>query len=384
MKEFSLIKAYDDFEQKIKTLGTQKNYRLKLILILTILVNLISSPVKILEGESYFKNHQGWKAVMAKKENLLDPLKEFHPDSHSSKKVFRLTVPLVMKIFNLNEWQTYLIQFLLGILLLLTIYNLVFSISSSVPAATYTTAGLAFTYYGKACFVDTGSWFDGWAYLFIALSLSNRNGLLIFLFATLAAWVDERAFFSLPVIALFHRIRHDSYSLHSFKRLINTDYPVLAAMGFYVAIRLFITYYYGIETPKSGVGLGTLKKNWGILNFSFWTFFEGYILILLLGIYSAFRNKNYLFWGLCIALLSFLTFVAFNVLDTTRSGSYMVPFIFLFILYAYKKETASLIHKLLFISMVISFVFPAYYVVVDIHSYHSILNELYLYLSLRF
>ena len=49
-------------------------------------------------------------ALYVKKNDLLNNMKEFVPSSHEAKTVFRLTVPALMKIFNLNVLGIYVLQ----------------------------------------------------------------------------------------------------------------------------------------------------------------------------------------------------------------------------------------------------------------------------------
>lgn len=330
-------------------------------------------------------NQEAWDAVLLKSREPTHTLSHVAPDSWVAKKVFRLSVPVLVRVFHLNAAGVMAAQFALGFLLLIVGYNLSLRLVKDAVAATFIAAGMAFLYFGRTCFTELYyATFDGWGYCFLILTLYFRNRAAVFLFASLAAWTDERAFLVLPTAMLFHqmtgprtdqagtdaedaeRSRFGARALFPWlspRSLDGRALTVLAAMIGYVLLREYMTWRYHMVTPLWAVGAPVLKYNMPYLPFGTITFLEGYWLALGVAWFGM-AKRRHVFLALAVAgQVAVSTVVAGCVYDITRSGSFLFPIVF--VAFAYLKACLDerALRLTAFLCMVLTFVFPAYYVV---------------------
>jgi len=310
-----------------------------------------------------------WNSVMLKSRDLTNTLSQFPSYSNAAKKVFRLTVPLVIKLFHLKPVGVLIIQYILGFLLIIFSYKLSLRILKDAVSATFISMGILFTFFGSISFCDMSTaWFDGWSYFFLVMALFQRNIFSIFFFATLAAWNDERAFIALPIVLLFHQINKDGITKYNFKELLllnSKSMAVLTAIVGYIALRFYLQFQFGMHTPAgdgAAVGLSILKQDLYLLPIGMWTFLEGFWILFLLFILFAVTNKNYLLVTFILALTLILTIVAGCVLDITRSGAYLMPVIFVLISYLRNYITVNSMQYILFFVMTVCLIFPSYFI----------------------
>jgi hypothetical protein len=308
-----------------------------------------------------------WDTIVLKSHDLTNSLSELNPQGHPAKLVFRLTVPLIMKVFNLSPIGIQIVQYVLGYLLIIFAYKISLKILNDSVSATFIALGIMFTHFGNANFYDGFyAFLDGWSYFFIIMAMYSQNVIGIFFFATCAAWNDERAFIALAVVLLFHQINTRIMSKYSFKELISLNsksIAVLAAITSYLCLRLFLQFRFGMHTPLSGadVGLAMLRENKNYLSLGIWTFLEGFWLLFPLFILIAAMNKNYLLLTLILAQSIIVTLMAGCVWDLTRSGAYLMPVIFILVCYLRNHITIDAMRFVLLIIMMVCFMFPPYY-----------------------
>ena len=309
-------------------------------------------------------NSVSWETTFLKADDLTNNLQQIPPDSYLAKKVFRLTVPVIIHVLHLNRTAVLAIQFIIGVLLLYFAYQLALRIMHDPVSATLFTAGLTFLYCGHTCFTEiTYTWFDGWAYFFLLMACYFKRFLPVFLFATLAAWTDERALIILPITVLFHQIDTKDPQRFRYQRLLTlnkSSIAVFSALGVYALVRTWLSHRYHMYTPNQGAGFMDLKKN--ILHNSFgfgaFTFLEGFWLLAPLTLFFSWKNKHYTFLSLLLVQLTLSSVVAFCVADLTRSGSYIMPVLFIFLVYLVDHIETWMMRPLLLICLFFSLIFP--------------------------
>jgi hypothetical protein len=306
-----------------------------------------------------------WDVTYLKADDLTNNLSHIAPDSFMAKKVFRLTVPVIMKTFHLNREMVIAIQFILGFLFLLVSYKLARRILKDPVSATFVAGGITFLYCGRACFTDISyTWFDGWAYFFLLLSIYYRNIFLVFLFATMAAWVDERAFMSLPIAIIFHQVSSVPepfrFRFIDLIRLNKSSIAVVVAILGYLGLRYFLSTTYNMHTPSADADFHLLGLNFTHTTFGFgaYTFLEGFWILFPVVLYAIYKNRNYLLLLVMLAQIGILSFAAFSVTDITRSGSYLFGFIFIFLLYLSRFFDLKHFRLLLLAAFFFCFIFP--------------------------
>lgn len=326
-------------------------------------------------------NQEAWDVVALKSREPTHTLSHVAPDSWVAKKVFRLSVPMIVRLFHLNEAGVMAVQFALGFLLLIIGYKLALRVVKDAVAATFIAAGMAFLYFGRTCFTELYyATFDGWGYCFLILTLYFRNRPAVFLFASLTAWTDERAFLALPAAMLFHQmtgartpgvdgedgLRFEAKALLPWKSPGSLDgraLTVLAAMAAYAILRQFMAMRYHMITPLWYVGFRTLGNNLTYMPMGMATFLEGYWLAIGMAWYRMTRRRH---WFLALAVtgqVAVTTVAAGCVYDITRSGSYLFPLVFAVFVYLRACLDERTLRLTAFLCMAFTFVFPAFYVV---------------------
>jgi hypothetical protein len=328
-------------------------------------------------------NKEAWDAVLLKSREPAHTLSHVAPDSWVAKKVFRLSVPMLVRLFHLNEAGVMAAQFFLGFALLIAGYKLALRVLKDAVAATFIAAGMAFLYFGRTCFTELYyATFDGWGYCFLILTLYFRNRAAVFLFASLAAWTDERAFLALPTAMLFHQMtgaraqaqgaggnegrRFDAKALFPWRSPGSLDgraLTVMAAMAAYVALRQFMAMRYHMITPLWYVGFRTLGNNLPYMPMGMLTFLEGYWLALGVAWYQMARRRHGFLALAVTGQVAVSTVVAGCVYDITRSGSFLFPVVFPLFVYLKACLDERSLRLTAFLCMALTFAFPAFYVV---------------------
>lgn len=373
------VSNFNNITSWIEEKSSSRYYLLFLTFFLGILLLILSTPQYLYLCPEIF-SHNSWQAVIQKSQNLLDPLTNYSPESHAAKKVFRLTVPFIIKIFNLTPITTYIFQFLIGFLVIYICYKLSYSILNDSVSSTFLTASISFIYFGKACFVDLGSAFDGWAFLFILLAMFQKRFWLIFLFSFLAAWTDERAFLALPIVATYHST--NLFSGFKIFKIPKQSYAVIFSFFLYIVSRLFLTIFFDLQTPTSNSIIRTFKNNLPFINIGLWGIFEGLWLIIIISFFYMIQKKNYSLLLVILFEFLILMIIAFCVYDITRSLSYIVPTIFISVSYLQKIISINKMHIYMFIAMVFSFLYPSIYIIGGISVFQPIYLD-FMYLILK-
>lgn len=305
-----------------------------------------------------------WDVVLLKSQHLTDSLTHIWYGSYLSKKVFRLTVPLIIKIFHMNELSVKIMQYALGITLLVHVYKIALNIFKDGVSATFVVVGTTFTYFGRTSFMEFEyATFDGWAYCFLILALYFRNRPSIFLFASAAAWTDERAFIILPALMLFHQIRDIENSDFGRKRLLSmnsSSATVLGAMIGYLALRQFLGIYFHMVMLHGEIGFKVFRYNGIYFPVGIGTFLVCFWLVFIVGIHQMVKQKDALLGLLILAQVGISTLVAGFVYDITRSGSYLFPIIFVLLVYLKNRIDRNGIRLLTFSVMTLNYIIPAY------------------------
>lgn len=354
----------------IESKAKEKYFLPKLIFFLVLLSLFFATPKFFFYIQNSHNVLHVWSAYQFKADHLTSSLTQYQQVSHEAKLVFRLTIPILIKIFGLNFITAYLLKFILGVLSIMLFFKITDKLLNDKVSATLLSAGLVFIYYGRSGFIVYPT-FDEIAYFFILLALYVRNPWVIFCCCSVAAWTDERSFLVLPIVIIFYQIyesklvQENSNTLGSknILRANKTSLAALAAIVFYVAVRLFLTFQYDMHTPSGGADFSVFVKNMIFLGSGIWSFYEGFWLLLFLSLIIMIKNKNYLLSAAIMAQLLVSTVVACCVDDITRSGACLGPLVFAFILIIKPHVSKEGMRNILLVCCFVSFVFPAYYIV---------------------
>ncbi|HEV7347145.1 hypothetical protein [Telluribacter sp.] len=310
-----------------------------------------------------------WKTVLLKSGDLTNSLQNIPPQISAAKKVFRLTVPAIIRVTHLSPYGVTILQYFLGFLLLVYSYKLSLKILHDKISATFVVAGITFLYFGRTGFYDLQfTWFDVFAYFSIIMALYCSNTLAIYLFSFVAAWTDERAFLALGIVLFFNQLKGipaNKYQSWEIIRPKKKSIAVLLAIISYLVLRLYLTHSFNMHTPRAGANMAVLRETLPDMTIGIWTFLEGFWLLFLVGTVYLIKEKKYVFLGILASIFTLFVVVSGCVTDITRSGSYLTPVIFVLLLYLKNSVEIDKIRYLLFNCFVISFLFPAFIVCSD-------------------
>ena len=325
----------------------------------------------------------GWDVVKYKSNHLLSNLDHVIQASHFSKTVFRLTVPLVVRMFQLNFPSLIVLQFLLYYFFIFFLVKYFIRELNQYFLSLLLVFGLCTTYFGKALIVDF-RWFDGWAYLFMVLSLYSKNRYVLFFSVLLGMFTDERFVFAVPAIFL---LRQEFIQITSFRSINFTSknsFTILVGVVASFIIRFVLVVFFNMHLNRVGIFTPLVDNVLNrLIGIGYFTFFEGFwifVLYFLLHLKRSFK-KNML--TVSILLIFFVgTSSVFLLYDLTRAGAYFMPYIFLYIIVLSKTIQKEIFTHLVFTSVFISFLFPPNYVVNGIGINNFIIND-YFYIVLK-
>jgi hypothetical protein len=354
----------------------EKLFAFKLALVLTISTSLFSYP-KIFEFFQAQRLPYVWDTITLKSTDLTNNLDHLDPYSWQAKKVFRLTIPVIVKLFNLSPKAIGIIQIVVGYFFFVVSFKLAENVTKDKLQATFITLGLSFLYTGKAAFFEYEfAWFDGFSYFFLLMAMFSRNLSGIFVYTTLAAWNDERALLSCTLVYLFHHLNYlkNTEKIEQNFLVINLGFnkkglAVLVALSLYILLRIYSTTFFQMHTPLGnvgGVGFHTLfNRTFYLIPIGLLTFLEGFWFLLFLFFLMLLRKKEYLLLVLITIPLLLLVTGSFFVADVTRSGAFIFPMVFIVLLYLKAELSKVELRKLIFICVFVSFLIPPIFICSD-------------------
>lgn len=149
---------------RIRGTAEEKFYYYKLALLLFIFACLFSGPNIFL----FFLQDNlpvFWETVLIKSNDLTSNLTRIEPHSHLTKIVFRLTMPLLIKLLKLPPFIIVFFQIIIGCLIFLFSYKLVLRCSKDVIQSTLFASSVAFIYPGMASLIEYQfTWIYGFFY----------------------------------------------------------------------------------------------------------------------------------------------------------------------------------------------------------------------------
>jgi hypothetical protein len=325
----------------------------------------------------------GWDVVKYKSNHLLSNLDHVIQASHFSKTVFRLTVPLIVRIFQLNFPSLIVLQFLLYYFFIFFLAKYFIRELNHYFLSLLLVFGLCTTYFGKALIVDF-RWFDGWAYFFMVLSLYSKNKYVLFVSVLLGMFTDERFILAIPAIFL---LRQDSLRLTSIRALkFTSKYSLTILIGVVVSIfiRFILIVFFNMHLNSVGIFTPLVDNVLNrLIGIGYFTFFEGFwIFVFYFLFYAKLSFKKNILTVLILLVFFVGTSTVFLLYDLTRAGAYFMPYVFLFIVYLSNTIKKEIFKHIVFTSVIISFLFPPNYVVNGIGINNFIIND-YFYIVLK-
>lgn len=346
-------------------------YRFYFVLALTGTILFFSTP-----SYQYLPKALGdrsWQVVIQKYHHPFSMANTDDVKSHSSKMNFRITVPLICKIFNLPPIGIYILQFFCGMVFLFLLLKYSEQLLSDKAAAMLLTAAIGFIYTGKSAFVDIYAWFDSFAFLFIISGLLVKGFHWRLLFFIAALFTDERSYLCVILAMLLGILRWEDTGkgllLNFIHKANNVVIAGICAIIFSAGIRLFLSSKFGLFIPamsrESGMGFLVLYDTFPLLGLGWWTSLEGLWIVVFASILCLIMQKRYISSMVMLGIIIVVFFASGMVFDQTRSGSYIFVIVFISINILRDRYTLNEMRQLLTYSAIVSFMFPAIMVVSD-------------------
>jgi hypothetical protein len=357
------------------------NYIFPLILLIFLIITNCM-PLRFVLGNTM--NIDAWNVILYKSKHIFYNLDAYGSESHIAKTVFRLTIPLIVKLFHFNYLEFIFLQLFLAYFFIYYLFNFFDKKYASKNISALLTISICTIYFGKALIVDF-RWFDGWAFLFIIITLYTRFLLLAFVFLILGFFTDERVIFSVPILII---LTSNQFHLESFnyRSLISKkNVTIVLSLIFYILLRIILTYKYDMHIPSNAIGYEVFLDNINkrLIGMGYFTFFEGLWLFPFFYFLEYLKRRKIDFYTSFFIFYFILNTIAvFFIYDVTRSGAYLILFIFFFIDRCYISYTIEQFKMILISSFLICVFFPGYYTLNGIGMNNNFLNE-YGYLLLK-
>ncbi|MBI5800786.1 MAG: hypothetical protein HZA92_08710 [Verrucomicrobia bacterium] len=196
-----------------------------------------------------------WDVVHQQATHPLTPVPGLAPTSHESKRVFRLTMPLLAKLSPVGTPRgrmlfLFALQYAAGVLFFVLCFELFRELVQNPATAAVLTLGTAFLYPGQACFHDLFGVFDGTAVVFLLVAMWCRVPGVVFACLLGAFWIDERAVIAASFPFLWIKLREGLAD--GWRQLLLPDrasivVPLAVAMT--LGLRLWLTKVHGFHLP---------------------------------------------------------------------------------------------------------------------------------------
>ena len=311
-----IIKKVDNF---LHVIAQSKNWDIKATIIIFILIQLVSFP-------SHNLNYENWSDQYEKSLNIFSNIEFGSGLSHKAKMNVRITVPILIKIFNLSPMGLIMLKNIIAIIFIFLTLKIFLLITKDKYSSILLTISCAFVGFGKAPILESRQIFDGLSLMLVLASFLMRNPFLIILCLISGFFNDERTIISAFLLTLYsYQFNHQSIIKEYNK------YPLLVLLSFVLFIigRGYMQIKLGIEAPLDGVGFDTFLNQINAISISYFIFLEGFWIIVLYSFYLVWNSnkKKPLF---LFTVVSFLvgSLSSFLVVDHGRSLIYSYPIIF--------------------------------------------------------
>ena len=290
----------------------------------------------------------------------IENLQLFWQTRNATNAIFRITVPLIAKLMGLDVFGAYIIQFVSGILIFALSALIVERETKNRTTAFLITLLIGFIYAGIAAFVETRSYYDSVAFLFLLIAMWFRSPFIIGPSILLAAFTDERAVIAAGFVFIWWAL-HNPSERKGIKPFINVrSLAVLIAIFLYFAARLILMQTYGL------ISFNEARAEFQVFNqinnapMGIWTGLEGGWIIILIALGTLLFKKRVLLLFLFLAVIFAQVIGALAVVDITRSMAYLLPALFVAIAIL-QKETNDDFQTIYLVSAIISLSWLTYY-----------------------
>jgi hypothetical protein len=272
-----------------------------------------------------------------------------------------LTVPILARALRLRQEGLLIAFAIANALLLQGVLMLTYKTTGSRRTAFYMCLATAFIWAGMAGFRELrGGFYDSVALCILILALNTSSPTLAGIAAFAAAWTDERALITLPMIFLFAMIAPTTRAaVHH--ALAGKGTAIILAVAAYGASRMYLTHTRSLHVNAGGVGTALLTAFPFSDPLAIFTSLAGSWLLVVFGLIVLLATKRYWVSAAFCGALALIMGVALCVADRTRSLAYCLPAVFVGLSILSQSETSENVEGLALLCCLISFIVPTYY-----------------------
>ena len=365
-----LENLYQRFEIKSTVFLANKNWQWRVVgvAVVAMLLSFFTNYSPLQDFKKYYEEvieKKGeyflYQVTKDRSQNLTEH--KVYEEPASNNRVFRLTLPVLVKVLHIRHVSLFIygLQLLLGILLYLLLTRFLFGILQDKTATMLAVIALACIYFGTAFFVENGGFGDFYTFFFLFLSIYFRNPFLVFLAMFTATWCDERAVVAGVLVFAYWWIAEKMTSDKPISFVPNAQMlAIIAAEIGYLAVRfLYLVPVKGMAgTYKAGEFEEQLLASLPSFGFKMLWVLEGFWVVMLLSFLILYSKKDYLKLLIVFGGTIGMIVLGFTTYDSTRSGSFVFPMIFLGIIAIKPKLTEKEMRILLLLVALFCFLHP--------------------------
>lgn len=295
----------------------------------------------------------------------------FAPDSHASKNVFRITVPILGEALGLSPAGYMVLHALFGVLLIFTLLVALERVTSDRVTAFLLALASCMTYAGVVSFIETRAMFDGVALALLLVAFAWPRVPVIVTMVFLAGWTDERTLFAsgfLIAMFWFQRVAQEPIAGAELAPEEGSDrrtaqiIAVLAGVLAYGLSRIAVVIAFDLPQHTGGVGPAILFDQINNAAVGLWTGLEGLWVALSLAVVLMWRASFRLLALFTVAVTGFISVFAVSVVDITRSMGFLLPSVVLSAAVLAAMLGQPTLRRVAGICLALSVAWPVYYV----------------------
>ena len=243
---------------------------------------------------------------------------------HEAKLNYRLTVPVIANLLQLNRTAIVGLAIALGIASFALIIaaastatsSRILGITTDLLTATLPSGYLPF-------YAGNGLLFDGYALFFLAWGCAARRPWELALAVFLASWTDERALLASCLVWAFHAAKSPDQPGPKVRTMV---IACTSAWVVYFASRYGIWSAFHLPTNAAGTGLACLKRNAYLFQWCLWNSLKfAWCPLIFIGVQAIRLKKELAFSALLIGGTGIVLGASLLVDDLTKSMAYVLP-----------------------------------------------------------
>lgn len=305
-----------------------------------------------------------WEVIDYKKDHILSNLKQYSPHSGEAKYVFRLSVPFIMKVFNLSVFGMYIVQVVLGFSTFILWALILTEFIQDKKILVVLTLCLASCYYGKAFNIDSGTAVNTLSYFLILFAIKFRNSSLLLIPSLfLLFFNDERGILAFSIVGLFI-LFFKRCKIENVRGVFTKPFiTLLACFIICVIIRLTLQILFDMQLPLGDIGFEVYNSQWQYLHLGIFSGIAGLIIVFAVQLRDEILDKQYIFVGIIIIVFAIFLVGTSIVSDMTKSIAYVTP-LFLLLIWRMFQSNAD-IKTISYSVLAVNVLFPTIVVVGD-------------------